>query len=184
MTSSRSESDAHLLRMYREMLPDVYGYFMVHAGGNVHVAEDLTSETFLHASRHCARGASDEVTAGWLMTVAKRRLVDHWRRRSSAARRAARLAVEMGRGLEDDDDLPVRELAAADVDRVHRALDTLDPDQRLVLVLKHFDGDSVRQIAETISRTPKATESLLGRARRAFRAAYTSDDPGKGGPHG
>lgn len=170
--------------MYRATLPDVYGYLMVHTGGNVEVAEDLTSETFLHASRHCARGSAGEVTPAWLMTVAKRRLVDHWRRRSSAERRAARFAAETVPEADGDSEPPTGELPPGDVERVYRALDTLHPDQRLVLVLKHFDDCSVRTIAETISRTPKATESLLSRARLAFRAAYTADDPREGEPHG
>jgi RNA polymerase sigma-70 factor (ECF subfamily) len=170
--------------MYRATLPDVYGYLMVHTGGNVEVAEDLTSETFLHASRHCARGSAGEVTPAWLMTVAKRRLVDHWRRRSSAERRAARLAAQSVREADDGSERHAPELAAGDVERVYGALDTLHPDQRLVLVLRHFDGQSVREIAETISRTPKATESLLGRARLAFRAAYTAAHPRGGEPHG
>jgi len=42
--------------------------------------------------------------------------------------------------------------------------------------MQHIDGFSVKEIAEVIGRTDKATESLLGRARSAFRASYLEVD--------
>jgi RNA polymerase sigma-70 factor (ECF subfamily) len=41
-----------------------------------------------------------------------------------------------------------------------------------VLRAKYLDQQSVAQIAESWRETPKAIESLLTRAREAFRAAY------------
>jgi RNA polymerase sigma-70 factor (ECF subfamily) len=55
---------------------------------------------------------------------------------------------------------------------VETALAKLPGEQRIVLVLRYLDGLSVREIATTISRSEKATESLLSRAREAFRKAY------------
>jgi RNA polymerase sigma-70 factor (ECF subfamily) len=55
---------------------------------------------------------------------------------------------------------------------VEAALSKLPGEQRIVLVLRYLDRLPVREIATTIGRSEKATESLLSRAREAFRKAY------------
>jgi RNA polymerase sigma-70 factor (ECF subfamily) len=73
----------------------------------------------------------------------------------------------------------VREPAArppADEPReaVAAVLDSLPADYRRVLVAKYCDGLAVSEIAAACGRTPKAVESLLTRAREAFREAWPS----------
>ena len=45
-----------------------------------------------------------------------------------------------------------------------------------MLRAKYLDGRSVADIAAAGGETPKAVESLLTRARQAFRDAYGSED--------
>src|SRR5262249_21111611 len=52
------------------------------------------------------------------------------------------------------------------------ALDGLLERQESVLRAKYFDGLSVAEIAATWNETPKAIESLLSRARDAFRERF------------
>lgn len=169
----RVDTANDLRRVYRTTLADVFGYLLFHTAGDHHLAEDLTAETYLHAARHFRAGRHDEVTLPWLKTVAKRRLVDHWRQQGSVRRRVERLRSEMKTGIDADPDRDPAEEQA-----VYEALRALPDDQRLVLVLKHLDGLPVNEIAEMIGRTPKATESLLGRARDAFRRRYGGEDHG------
>lgn len=49
-------------------------------------------------------------------------------------------------------------------------------DGRAALVLRHVEGYSVAEVARIVGRSDKATESLLGRAREAFRTAYSEVD--------
>lgn len=163
----RSDAAHDLRRVYRTTLPDVFGYLLFHTAGDHLLAEDITAETYLHATRQFRAGRGHEVTLPWLKTVAKRRLVDHWRRQSRLRRRVDRLRSEMGTSMGADQEPDDGEGQA-----VYDALRTLPDDQRLVLVLKHLDGLPVNEIADMIGRTPKATESLLGRARDAFRRHY------------
>ena len=173
MTEAASRPKDELRNLYRSTLPEIYGYLLLHSGGNQTLAEDLTAETYLQATRQFGRGRGTEVTIAWLKAVAKRRLIDHWRRQGALSRKALRLRNEVvvaARVAEDDAEVEIDQQA------VYDALNELDPDQRLALVLKHLDGLPVRDIAEILGRTPKATESLLGRARASFRAIYR-------GPH-
>ena len=130
-------------------------------------AEDVTADAFAAAVAEYRAGRPEVVTTSWLCTVAKRRLIDHWRREHVASKNVIPLS---GRGLVFESP------QIGERDAVVRALGALAPEQRAALVLQHVEGFSVAEIAHIISRTPKATESLLGRARSAFRAAYSEVD--------
>jgi RNA polymerase sigma-70 factor (ECF subfamily) len=57
-------------------------------------------------------------------------------------------------------------------ERVARAFAALPDHYEAVLRAKYFDRMTVDEIAAARSETPKAVESLLSRARQAFREAY------------
>ena len=73
----------------------MYRYLYRLSGGEAALAEDLTQETFLTAVRRFKDGRADEVTAQWLMGVARHKLLEHHRR-------AGREAATATAGLLDD----------------------------------------------------------------------------------
>lgn len=151
---------------YDATLPRVYRYLAARCAGDLHLAEELTQQTFVEAIRHRDRfdGRSDVVT--WLIAIARNRLVDHHRRHQREARRQDRLIREEHHG----EDAPWR--AAEARDAVEAAVAQLPADQRIALLFRYLDGMSVREVAATIGRSEKATESLIARAREGFRRAY------------
>jgi RNA polymerase sigma-70 factor (ECF subfamily) len=155
-----------LLALYDAKLPDVYGY-LVSRCGSAAVAEDLTSETFLAAVAAVKAGKVRELTAAWLIGVARHKLVDHWRRRDREER--ALTAVESAPRAEHDPwDVRLDRMTA------HRVLEALGAHHRSALTLRYLDGLPVRQVAEVLGRTEGATEVLLVRARAAFRVGYSA----------
>jgi RNA polymerase sigma-70 factor (ECF subfamily) len=140
----------------------VFGFLLARCGSRA-VAEDLTAETFLSAGRRFTEGKSHEVSTGWLITVARRRLIDHWRNLGAQRRRFERLTAELERHPPPDDQLPTR---------VDEALASLSEQYRAALALRYLDDFSVSEVADALGKSYKATESLLGRARQAFATAY------------
>ncbi len=68
---------------------------------------------------------------------------------------------------------PEAELLRADASRrVHDALDELPPHYGRALEWKYLEELPVNEIAARLGVTPKAAESLLTRARQAFRSIY------------
>ena len=125
-----------------------------------------------HVRTGCAvqqRGTIDALTTPWLITVARHRLVDHWRREAVASRSLALL--DGGTDAHDD---PWD--AVLDQRRAHQVLAELAPMHRAVLTLRYLDDLPVGDVAASIGKSVRATESLLARARRAFREAYESND--------
>ncbi len=57
-------------------------------------------------------------------------------------------------------------------EQIAAVLDALSDRHEAVLRAKYLDGLSVAEIAASWSATPKAVESLLSRAREAFRDLY------------
>lgn len=153
---------------YEQALPRVYRYLFSRCGRDSELAEELTQQTFVEGLRHRAdfHGGSDPVT--WLCAIGRRKLVDHYRRSGRDAVGRLRMAAEwpdrQGSVWSEHD-------VRSDVEA---ALAELPGEQRIVLVLRYLDQLSVREIASAINRSEKATESLLTRARGAFRRAYGS----------
>jgi len=160
-----------LLELYDRAMSDVFGYLLRRCQ-SASVAEDLTAETFLAAASAVKRGTVDRLTVAWLITVARNKLVDHWRR-LSREERTLQLATSGAASTEEpewDEGL--------DEPRAMQVLGALGPHHRIALTLKYLDGFTVPQVAEQLGRTEHATEALLARARSAFRKLYgeRSDD--------
>jgi RNA polymerase sigma-70 factor (ECF subfamily) len=154
-----------LLVLYDRSLPEVFGY-LVRRCPTEALAEDLTAETFLAAVDAVRKGRGERLTTGWLITVARNKLVDHWRR-AEREQRGLQLMVTPEPVPEADD--WIEEL---DPGRALAVLDELGPHHRVALTLRYLDGLSVPQVADQLDRTVHATEALLVRARVAFRRAY------------
>ncbi len=158
-----------LLALYDHALPEVYGYLRPRCG-DVAVAQDLTSETFLAAVDGIRRRTLTEPTVAWLIGVARHKLVDHWRRTGREERRLAAVASEPA---PDDDPWDER----LDALRAHQVLAELGAHHRSALTLRYLDGLPVPEVADHLGRSVHATEALLVRARRAFRARYEAEEP-------
>jgi len=161
--NAAADQGPRLLALYDRALPQVYGYLAARVD-DTSVAEDLTGETFLAAVRAVQQNKVPDLTIAWLVTVARNKLVDHWRREAREARNL--------RALPDEsvvaDDVEERFERA----RAHEVLEELGAHHRAALTLRYLDGLSVPEVAEHLDRTVHATEALLVRARNAFRVAY------------
>jgi len=159
-----------VLELYDLALPYVHGYLLSRCR-DAKVAEDLTADTFLAAVSAVRRDAVADLTVAWLITVARNKLVDHWRRQEREERKLRLIHDESGDVADDWD-------ALVDAGEAHRVLAGLGSHHRSALSLRYLDGLSVPEVAESLGRTVHATEALLVRARGAFRRAYEDGNEG------
>ena len=160
-----------LLELYDEALPAVYGYFARRCPDRA-TAEDLTSETFLAAMDAARKAVPPPVSVGWLIGVARHELADHYRRRSD---RFSFPVAELPEPVDPSDGWD------AELDRIvaESVLARLPEHHRTVLSLRYMDDCTVPECAELIGRTVHATETLLVRARRAFKKEYPEREGGR-----
>jgi RNA polymerase sigma-70 factor, ECF subfamily len=146
--------------LYEGACDRLYAYILWRCGGLRDRAEELTQDTWLHAIR---RVADFEPGRGpfiaWLRGIAANLLRNSLRR--DARQRTLPLEQE-----------PTTPAIRAEAERVAAALAALTPRYEAVLRAKYLDGLSVVAIAAETGETAKAVESLLSRARQAFREAY------------
>jgi RNA polymerase sigma-70 factor (ECF subfamily) len=154
-------------RWYDAHFDRLAAYVRWRCAGLCDLADDVLQETWLVAVRRVgnfdpARGTFFD----WLCGIA-----------SNAARTAVRTRGRQKvryRSLVPADDRSATEPADA-TDRAERtavALSALPDHYEAVLRAKYLDCRSVNEIAAARGDSPKAVESLLSRARQAFRAAY------------
>lgn len=162
--ASRADGAGRLSEIYEAALPEVYRYLRARCG-STDLAEELTSATFVQAAMLSTRGDAPPIAIGWLMTVARNKLIDHWRREAVAARSVT--VLEGGRVDRVD---PWD--AVLDQERANVVLHALPAHYRSVLTLRYLDDLGVNECAELLDRSVHSTESLLARARAAFRLNY------------
>ena len=162
--AARERLGDELLGLYPSALPQVYGFLLARCHDQA-LAEDLTSDAFMAAVAAVNDGSVDSVSVGWLIVVARRRLVDYWRRLEVEQRslRVIRDASDMATDPWDE---------VLDVEAARSALEGVRPNYRAALTLRYIDGLSVPEVAQLLGRSIHATEGVLQRARVALRRAY------------
>lgn len=152
-----------LTSLYAEHASAIYGFLMARCADPT-LAGDVMSEVFVAAARATAGDRPEQVTRPWLLTTARRRLIDHWRRESTRTKTLTLLRNER------PDDTTVEH--GPDRERVMRALASLPTTQRVALTLRYLDDYSVSEVADEAGISYRAAESLLARARRSFQRAW------------
>lgn len=141
-------------------------------------AEDLAQEVFLRVFRARERYEPGARFSTWLFTIANNVALNS--QRSKSRRREVGVVERMGTdstpiqldqlALAASGQMPARALDKAEAAEVVRlALESLNPRQRMALLLSKFEGMSYHDIAATMDMTVQATKSLLSRARENLR---------------
>jgi RNA polymerase sigma-70 factor, ECF subfamily len=133
------------------------------------LAEELTQETFVRAFRAIHRMKPETKLSTWLFGIAR-----NVARESLRARTRANLQVtlehESVMDVSDQKPVPVDRLLSKELNElIHRALEALDDDKRLVFTLKVFHQCSYEEIAEITGFSLAKLKTDLHRARAEMR---------------
>jgi RNA polymerase sigma-70 factor (ECF subfamily) len=154
--------------------PALYRFALARLGQDQDAAEEVAQATLCKAisKLHTYRGEAALLT--WLCTFCRHEISAHH------GRRGRLLTVDLPEeGWEIAAALdslgPEQAVERSEIARlVHVVLDRLPPRYADALEWKYVDGLSVNEIAARTGTTPKAAESLLTRAREAFRDLYSA----------
>jgi RNA polymerase sigma-70 factor, ECF subfamily len=171
--AQRGDSDAFAL-LYERYVDVVYRYVYYRVGSH-HVAEDLTSETFVRALRRLDSFSwTGRDIAAWFVTIARNLVLDHVK--SSRYR----LEVSTGELLDGDERAPSPEddvLARLRDERLVEAMRRLKPDQQECLAMRFLQGLSLAETAEVMGRTAGAVKQLQLRAVRSLHRELGGERP-------
>jgi RNA polymerase sigma-70 factor, ECF subfamily len=176
-------------RFFDATYPALYRFALPRLDFDRDAAADVAQATICKAIRklHTFRGEAALLT--WLNTFCRRELYAH------TTKHHTRVEVAL---LDDDPEVraaleSLRRSGADDLDAaldrtkiavlVQRVLDHLPPHYADAPEWKYVDELSVQEIAQRLGLGAKAAESLLTRARRAFRDAFLTVAPAWPGPN-
>ncbi len=146
---------------------------LIHVLGNEYDAQDITQDAFIQAFRRLDSFRGQSAFYTWLFRIARNLAISRLRgRRQTSSLHASDGSM---REIEGDDDKPDQSMESAEsVAQLRRALAKLPEDQRIILVLREFDGLEYESIAETLEIPVGTVRSRLHRARSQLKDELTA----------
>jgi RNA polymerase sigma-70 factor (ECF subfamily) len=150
-----------------------FAYRMLHER---EAAEDVAQQALLLAYRHAGRFRAGERVSTWLLAIAANLC------RTEASRRARRPTVpwEAHAEAEAPGSVEATALRRLEGERVHRALDALSPEHRLVVILFYYEGLSHAEIARicgcAVGTAKSRLHYALARLRRLLCSVETETE--------
>src|SRR5579863_4527090 len=143
--------------------------FLAARSGDVAAAEDALAEAFAAALTTWPQSGCPANPEAWLMTVARRKLIDQARRRQTAAivDEDVERVAELPAAASNDDDIPDRRLALMFA-CAHPAIDSTI---HAPLILQVVLGLDAKTIASAFLTSPAAMGKRLVRAKEKIRQA-------------
>jgi RNA polymerase sigma-70 factor (ECF subfamily) len=189
--SSPHESDRELVRrllagderafkrFFDMYFPRLYRFVLVRQGQDEQAAQDIVQQSLCKAIRGIRSWRGEASLFTWLCQICRNELAGYFRKRGREQDRIVLLEdhPEIRAALESTDTPllgdPVVGFRRTEVARLVQAtLDHLPGRYGDALEWKYMEGLAVEEIAERLGTTAVAAQSLLARARRAFRDAF------------
>jgi RNA polymerase sigma-70 factor (ECF subfamily) len=166
---------------FETYFPGLYRFALTRLDRNADAAEEVVQATLCKAVTKLATYRGEAALFTWLCTFCRHEISAHYDRHRRSLHetplvedapeiRAALESIGIAHGDAPDERLRRQELARL----VRVTLDSLPPRYGDALEWKYIQELSVSDIAARLSLGPKAAESLLTRARQAFRDGFTA----------
>lgn len=149
----------------------VFRYIYGLTGGRQADAEDLTAETFMRAWQSRERFEGDAASAtGWLIRIAKRLVIDEYRRTLQASRNPP--------SVPEAESTPEHAALADEQKRfLVRLLGELPDEQREILTLRYLLGWRVIEIARHMGASENNISVTIHRTLSKLREKWLAADP-------
>jgi RNA polymerase sigma-70 factor, ECF subfamily len=151
--------------LYRALYAPLFRFVLMRVKDR-ELAEDVTQDTFvvfLAQIRTFSRGAP----LPYLHTVARNKIIDHYRKRQPDRDDEALWA------LADSGPTPEESARLGDeVGEVFAALRTLSPSESEVVKARYLDALTTAEVAELLGKSDESVRQLLSRGMRSLRAYY------------
>jgi len=161
-----------------EYYPRLYRFAYPRVASDAEAAQDVVQGTFEKVIPNLGRYRGEAMLFTWLCTFCRYEIAAYWRKRGKTAPEVAlvedapavRAALESLAALAEGSDALFERRELARLVRV--TLDRLPVHYGNALDWKYIHGLPVREVAERLGISGKAAESLLTRARQAFRDGF------------
>lgn len=163
--TGKSDAVEVLIHRYKNRV-FTYIYFTVK---NQHLAEDIFQDTFVKVIKSLQEGKYQDNGrfVSWVMRIAHNLIIDHYRHEKQLNTCSNNNNdIDLFNSAKYSDDTIEQVMVSNQVlDDVRKLVDELPPDQREIILLRHYGGLSFKEIAE---QTNVSINTALGRMRYAL----------------
>jgi RNA polymerase sigma-70 factor (ECF subfamily) len=168
---AQSGEKASIGELFEQYHTHVYRY-LYYIVGDVHLAEDLTSEVFLRMIRSLPNYRYQGISfQAWLFQIAHNLAIDHFRKVSN------KVQVELEENLHSNEpDLDSTVENNLNSDKLRDALKHLNDAQREVIILRFVAGMPINQVAQTLRKSEDTVKGLQRRGLASLRKLLDDGD--------
>lgn len=167
---------------FEDYFPGLYRFALARTGRDPDAAEEIVQATLCRAVARIETYRGEAALFTWLFTFCRHEISAYYqrRRRDPPRQELTEDAPEVRAALESlagtsEAGSPEAELRRKEqAQMVQVALDHLPPRYADALEWKYIEGVPVKEVAGRLGIGPKAAESLLTRAREAFRDCFAA----------
>lgn len=165
---------------FREYFPRLFRFTLTRTNGDADVAEEIVQRTMCIVVRKMGTYRGEALLFTWLCQICRNEMSSVFYQRGIEASQsvpfedipAVRAAIE---SMSVDQDTPEKQRRAEDIARFVRVtLEYLPANYAAALEMKYIRGCSVAEISDELQISTKAAESVLSRARTAFKEGFRS----------
>ncbi len=163
--------------LFDRFFPRLYRFALARVGNDPEAARDIVQQTFCNGIARLDSYRGEAALYTWFCQICRNVVADHFRSRGRSERVGLLEDQPNARAILESLAAPVSDEPETGVwrEQLHRVveatLDSLPGHYGEVLEWKYIDGLAVAEIAARLNLREKAAESLLTRAREAFRHA-------------
>jgi RNA polymerase sigma-70 factor, ECF subfamily len=163
----KNGSQSALKDLYLRYSDLLFAYISHQLDNDKESASDIWQETWLVAVEKIIDFQYKSSVFTWLCAIAKNKISDYYRLTEKQRKFNAEIRIQFE--IDDEKIESVDDKTQADVITV---LANLKDEYRYLLMSRYLENKSVHEISLKIGKSYKATESLLSRARDAFREEF------------
>ena len=134
---------------------------------NIHLAEDLTEDTFVKLIARRPRFSGKSTFKTWLYAIGRNVALDFLRKNAKLPTVSAEEAMTL---IADEADVARQYLCTERKLQVHKALKQLNDEYRQVLVLVYFENFQNDQVASIMGKSKKQIENLVYRSKLSLKS--------------
>jgi RNA polymerase sigma-70 factor (ECF subfamily) len=135
--------------------------------GDIHIAEDLTEDTFVLLGTKKPKDKGKSSFKTWLYTIGRNIAIDYLRKKIRRKEVPLEEAADVGNEEYDLEKAYIREEQKI---TIHQALRKLKPEYRQIIWLQYFEQMTMKEAAKILKKSAHGTEVLASRARKALKA--------------
>jgi RNA polymerase sigma-70 factor (ECF subfamily) len=178
LARARAGNRHALDRLLERHLEQIHRFVAVKVGYENPDVEDVVQETLIGAVTgfRRMRGEDEAAFVGWLLTIARFKIADHFRKRYSAGY-AMPVAEPIDESAAGSEETPEEVLLSAERKAaLQAALTSLTPEQEEVVMLRFIMGYDLEAVARITNRTVGAVKAMQHRALDSLRRVMGDEE--------